>query len=57
MGLDSRVGLQAAGIVIDILQFVNDSTQLVSAIISIAIAAAILWYLFQPHVKAAFGRT
>jgi hypothetical protein len=51
------VGLQAAGIVIDVLQFVNDSTQLVSAIISIAIAAAILWYLFQPHVKAAFGRT
>jgi len=51
------VGLQAAGIVIDILQFVNDSTQLVSAIISIAIAAAILWYLFQPHVKAAFGQT
>jgi hypothetical protein len=29
----------------------------VSAIISIAIAAAILYYLFQPHVKAAFGRT
>ncbi len=51
------VGLQAAGIVINILQFVNDSRQLVSAIVSIAISALILWYLFQPHVKAAFGRT
>jgi uncharacterized membrane protein (DUF2068 family) len=50
------VGLQAAGIVLNILQFVNDSKQLVSAIVSIAIAAVVLWYLFQPHVKAAFGR-
>jgi uncharacterized membrane protein (DUF2068 family) len=51
------VGLQGAGIVINVLQFINDSTQLVSAIVSIAISAVILWYLFQPHVKAAFGRT
>jgi hypothetical protein len=51
------VGLQGAGIALNILQFVNDSTQLVSAIISIAISVAILWYLFQPHVKAAFGRS
>jgi uncharacterized membrane protein (DUF2068 family) len=50
------VGLQGAGIALDILQFINDSTQLVTAIISIAISAAILWYMFQPHVKAAFGR-
>jgi hypothetical protein len=35
---------------------VNDSTQLVSAIVSIAISAAIIWYLNQPNVKAAFGR-
>lgn len=50
------IGLQAAGIVINILQFVNDSTQLVSAIVSIAISAAVIWYLYQPNVKAAFGR-
>lgn len=50
------VGLQAAGIVLNVLQFINDSTQLVSAIFSIAISVAILWYLYQPHVKAAFGR-
>ena len=51
------VGLQGASIALNILQFINDADQLVSAIISIAITAAILWYLFQPHVKAAFGRT
>jgi hypothetical protein len=50
------VGLQGAGIVLNGLQFINDSTRLVSAIISIAISVAILWYLYQPHVKAAFGR-
>ena len=51
------IGLYGAGIVLNVLQYINDSTQLVSAIISIAISVAILWYLFQPHVKAAFGRS
>jgi uncharacterized membrane protein (DUF2068 family) len=50
------IGLQAAGIVINILQFMNDTTQLGSRIISIAISAAIIWYLYRPNVKAAFGR-
>jgi uncharacterized membrane protein (DUF2068 family) len=50
------VALQAAGIVLDVIQFTNNGSQLVSVIISIAISAAIIWYLFQPHVKAAFGR-
>jgi uncharacterized membrane protein (DUF2068 family) len=50
------VGVQALGIVQAVLQFMNDSTQIVSLVISIAIAGVILWYLFQPHVKAAFGR-
>ncbi|HET7581385.1 MAG TPA: DUF2127 domain-containing protein [Candidatus Limnocylindria bacterium] len=50
------VALQAAGIVLDVIQFINNGSQLVSVIISIAISAAIIWYLFQPHVKAAFGR-
>jgi uncharacterized membrane protein (DUF2068 family) len=51
------VGVQALGIIQAVLQFANDSTQIVSLVISIAIAGVILWYLFQPHVKAAFGRT
>jgi len=51
------VGVQAVGILQAILQFANDSSQIVSLVISIAIAGVILWYLFQPHVKAAFGRT
>jgi uncharacterized membrane protein (DUF2068 family) len=50
------VGVQAVGILQAILQFANDSSQIVSLVISIAIAGVILWYLFQPHVKAAFGR-
>jgi len=51
------VGVQALGVLQAVLQFVNDGTQLISFVISLAIAALILWYLFQPHVKAAFGRT
>jgi uncharacterized membrane protein (DUF2068 family) len=50
------VGLQGAGIVINILQFLNNSSNAVSTVISIAISAAIIWYLYQPNVKAAFGR-
>ena len=30
---------------------------LIGSIIRMAIAALIIWYLFQPHVKAAFGTT
>jgi len=50
------VGLQAAGIVINILQFINNTNNAASTVISIAISAAIIWYLYQPNVKAAFGR-
>ena len=35
----------------------NNSSNVVSLLISLGIAAFILWYLFQPNVKAAFGRT
>jgi uncharacterized membrane protein HdeD (DUF308 family) len=44
------------GIIAAILGFVNDSSQLVSTIISIAINGGILYYLNTPAVKAAFGR-
>ena len=50
------VGVQAVGILQAVLQFMNNTTQIVSLVISLAIAGLILWYLFQPHVKAAFGR-
>ena len=50
------VGVQALGIVQAVLQFLNDGTQFFSLLVSLAIAGVILWYLFQPHVKAAFGR-
>lgn len=53
-----------AGIVLAILNLfigvstlIRDSTQLVSAIPSIAISALIIWYLNTPQTKAAFGRT
>jgi len=50
------VGVEIFGIVSATLQFLNDTSQVVSLVISLAIAAVIIWYLFQPHVKAAFGR-
>jgi hypothetical protein len=51
------VGVEILGIVQAVLQYMNDTRQIVSLVISLAIAGVILWYLFQPHVKAAFGRT
>jgi Predicted membrane protein (DUF2127) len=51
------VGLEVAGIVINVLQYINNSSALGGTIFSIAINAIVLWYLYQPNVKAAFGRT
>jgi hypothetical protein len=51
------VGLEVAGIVINVLQYINNSSALGGTIFSIAINAIVLWYLSQPNVKAAFGRT
>lgn len=51
------IGVQVLGIIQAVLQFMNDSTNVVSLVISLAIAGVILWYLNQPHVKSAFGRT
>jgi uncharacterized membrane protein HdeD (DUF308 family) len=50
------VGLSVVSIVITLLQLTQGMTNVVSAIISIAISGAILYYLYQPAVKAAFGR-
>jgi hypothetical protein len=51
------VGLEIAGIVINLLQFLNNTSNLFGAIFSIAINLVVLWYLYQPNVKAAFGRS
>jgi uncharacterized membrane protein HdeD (DUF308 family) len=50
------VGLSIVSIVITLLQLTQGMTNIVSAIISIAISGAILYYLYQPAVKGAFGR-
>jgi hypothetical protein len=50
------VGLMAASFVLNILQYINNNDLLVAMIVSALIPAAILYYLFQPQVKAAFGR-
>jgi uncharacterized membrane protein (DUF2068 family) len=51
------VVVMAAGLVLNVLQYLNDNTLLVPMLVSALIPVAILWYLFQPHVRAAFGRT
>jgi hypothetical protein len=51
------IGVEVLGIVQAVLQYMNDSNQLFSTVISIAIAGVIIWYLYQPHVRAAFGRS
>jgi len=50
------VGLWAASIVLDVLQYLNDNSLLVTMAISVLIGVAVLYYLFRPQVKAAFGR-
>lgn len=46
------------GIVIDMISLPRRSAgDIVSSIVSIAINAVILYYLFRPHVKTYFGKT
>ena len=49
------VGLQILGIVIDIL-FITQGNSAGSEVINILLSAVIIYYLFRPEVKAAFGR-
>ena len=51
------VGLAAASVVITLIGLTQGTQELVGALISLAISGVILYYLFQPDVKAAFGRT
>lgn len=50
------VGLAVAGIVWALFS-VTQGADIVSTLISVAISGVILYYLYQPDVKAAFGRT
>ena len=56
------VGLQGASILLTIIQLIGQmlapsaSSPIVGAVVALAIPTAILFYLFRPHVKAAFGR-
>jgi hypothetical protein len=48
------VGLAAVSIVLNLFQLIGGNW---GAIVSLAIAAAIAYYLFQPEIQAAFGRS
>ena len=50
------IGVQVLGVIQAVLQFMDNSSNVISLVISLAIAGVILWYLYQPHVKSAFGR-
>ena len=45
--------LEAFSVLSSILSIASDSS-VGSAIVSLVVAAAIIWYLHQPHVRAAF---
>jgi hypothetical protein len=46
--------LEVVGIVVNLLEF--RSATATSTIISVVIAGAIIYYLYQPHVRRAFGQ-
>lgn len=50
------IGLSVGSIVLTLLQLTQGATDIVGALISIAISGVILYYLFTPQVKAAFGK-
>lgn len=47
--------LEAVGIAVDLLEF--RSATATSTIVSVVIAGAIIYYLYQPHVRRAFGQS
>jgi uncharacterized membrane protein (DUF2068 family) len=50
------VVVAAAGIILAILELIGGSSGFISAIISIGIDGAILYYLNQPGIRTLFGR-
>ncbi|MFZ2489821.1 MAG: hypothetical protein WAZ19_17075 [Anaerolineae bacterium] len=53
------LGIVGAGfsVLSNVLSLVTGNTTFLSALIGVAIAAVILWYLFRPEIKAVFGRS
>ncbi len=52
------LGIIGAGISIasNLLSLISGNASIVGAVISLIIPGVILWYLFRPDIKAAFGR-
>ena len=48
------IALEAVGIVVNLLEFRSATAS--STLISVVIAGAIIYYLYQPHVRRAFGQ-
>jgi uncharacterized membrane protein (DUF2068 family) len=51
------VALGVLGVVNALSQYAQSQSQLSGMIVSLAISLFIVWYLYQPHVKGAFGRS
>jgi hypothetical protein len=52
------LGIIGAGVSIasNLLSLISGNASIVGAVISLIIPGVILWYLFRPDIKAAFGR-
>jgi len=51
------VAIAAAGVLWALYLLIQPGGSIISLIISVAISGVILYYLYQPDVKAAFGRS
>ena len=49
------VAMSAMAFVQNLLMYLNDNSLLVGMVVSAIVPALILWYLFRPHVRAAFA--
>lgn len=50
------VAITAVSILFTILGLTQGTQEITGALISVVISGVILWYLFRPEIKAAFGR-
>ena len=51
------VATSVVGFVQNVAQYLNDTSLLIPMVVTAIVPALILWYLFRPHVRAAFGRS
>jgi hypothetical protein len=47
--------LEAVGIVVNLVEFRSATAS--STVISVVISGAIIYYLYQPHIRRAFGQS